>query len=267
MYYLRLLFLTFVLSSTGIFPEARAGDRTHRVRDIVGRCEISRHITQEEAEQKALQAAKTEALRSAGIPERLWTVTGLISEDDGSGFNQVLSRMTTLQMDGLVSVRRVEYSEETENGRRYAVATIDADVRSGKEPDPTFILDIDGVDGIYSEGSALGFKATIYGHDAYLHIFWFDRNGGSVIFPSSYEKKRIFIKENGYVFPLDDRIQYLMERIDRTREFETINLIAVATKRDIPFLEDEITFESVLEWIFNIPADERTAWREAVVIQ
>ena len=58
-----------------------------------------------------------------------------------------------------------------------------------------------------------------------------------------------------------------MERIDRTREFETINLIAVATKRDIPFLEDEITFESVLEWIFNIPADERTAWREAVVIQ
>ena len=47
----------------------------------------------------------------------------------------------------------------------------------------------------------------------------------------------------------------------------TINLIMVATKRDIPFIESNITFESVLKWIYAIPADERAAWREAIVIQ
>ena len=168
--------------------------------------------------------------------------------------------------------RKPEYvilalSEIEENGRRYAVATIDADVQRGGEIDPTFVLDINGVDGIYANGSELKFKAKVYGHDAYIHLFWFDETGGSVIFPSNYEKKRLFIKETEYTFPVNQHMQYLMERMNPDSEYETINLIAVATKRDIPFLEENITFESLLKWIYAIPADERAAWREAVVIK
>lgn len=247
--------------------QAEAQSQTKRVRGISGRCEISRHITLEEAEQKALQNAKTNALRKAGVPEKLWTVTGLISQDDGSEFSQVLSRMTTLQVDGFINIRDVAYSEIEENGRRYAVATIDADVQRGGEIDPTFVLDINGVDGIYANGSELKFKAKVYGHDAYIYLFWFDETGGSVIFPSNYEKKRLFIKETEYTFPVNQHMQYLMERMNPDSEYETINLIAVATKRDIPFLEENITFESLLKWIYAIPADERAAWREAVVIK
>ncbi len=260
------LFLS-VLILTGISHFACAQAQEKRIRGAVGKCEISRHITQEEAEMKALQNAKTEALRKAGVPEKLWTVTGLISQDDGSEFSQVLSRMTTLQVDGFINIRQVEYSEELSDGKRYAVATIDADVKRGGEIDPTFVLDVDQPQTIYKEGDRLTFKAKIYGHDAYMHLFWFDDNGGSVIFPNSYETKKLFHKETSYTFPTNENMEYIMEKLDKSKKFETINLIAVATKRDIPFIDNAITFESVLKWIYSIPADERAAWREAIVIQ
>ena len=58
-----------------------------------------------------------------------------------------------------------------------------------------------------------------------------------------------------------------MEKLDNSSRMETINFIAVATKRDIPFLEKDITFDSVLKWLYSIPADERAACREAIIIQ
>lgn len=247
--------------------QASAQSQTKRVRGITGRCEISRHITLEEAEQKALQDAKTNALRKAGVPEKLWTVTGLISQDDGSEFSQVLSRMTTLQVDGFINIRDVQYSEEVTDGKRYAVAVIDADVKKGGEIDPTFVLDVNNLETIYKDGEALKFNAKIYGHDAYLHLFWFDGTSGSVVYPNQYEAKKIFHKEADYKFPTNENMDYIMEKQDKSKKFETINLILVATKRDIPFIESSITFESVLKWIYAIPADERAAWREAIVIQ
>ncbi len=247
--------------------QANAQSQTKRVRGITGRCEISRHITLEEAEQKALQDAKTNALRKAGVPEKLWTVTGLISQDDGSEFSQVLSRMTTLQVDGFINIRDVQYSEEVIDGKRYAIAVIDADVRRGGEIDPTFVLDVNSLETIYKDGEVLTFNTRIYGHDAYLHLFWFDETGGSVIYPNQYEAKKLFHKEADYKFPTNENMEYIMEKQDKSKKFETINLIMVATKRDIPFIESNITFESVLKWIYAIPADERAAWREAIVIQ
>lgn len=241
--------------------------QSKRIRNIEGRCEISRHITLEEAEQKALVDAKTNALRKAGVPDRLWTVTGLISQDDGSEFSQILSKMTTLQIDGFVSIRDVSYSEEVVDGKRYAVATIDADVRRGEEVDPTFVLSIDSMETVYKDGEPLKFNATIYGHDAYIHIFWFDENGGSIVFPNQTEPEKIFLKDRRYTFPTDINMQYTLWKKDKSRKFETINLIAVASKRDIPFIGETVTFESVLKWLYSIPADERAAWRDAVVIQ
>ena len=258
--------LMIFVTACSVF-QANAQSQTKRVRGITGRCEISRHITLEEAEQKALQDAKTNALRKAGVPEKLWTVTGLISQDDGSEFSQVLSRMTTLQVDGFINIRDVQYSEEVIDGKRYAIAVIDADVRRGGEIDPTFVLDVNSLETIYKDGEVLTFNTRIYGHDAYLHLFWFDETGGSVIYPNQYEAKKLFHKEADYKFPTNENMEYIMEKQDKSKKFETINLIMVATKRDIPFIESNITFESVLKWIYAIPADERAAWREAIVIQ
>lgn len=258
-----ILLLSFIAS-------AQAAAQTKTVRNVTGRCEISRDITLAEAESKALEDAKINAMREAGVPERMWSVSGLITEDDGSEFSKVFSKITTMQVDGMITIKEngVEYSEEMINGIRYAVATIkEAKVKRNGEIDPTFQLDIKGIRGIYANGSDMAFTVKIYGHDAYLRIFWFDETGGSLVYPSEWEKNMPFKKDFEYEFPLNPGIEYSMEKTDRSKRQETINFIAVAVKRDIPFIADSITFETVLKWIYSIPADERAAWREAVVIQ
>lgn len=248
----------------------QAAAQTRTVRNVKGKCEISRDITLAEAEQKALEDAKINAMREAGVPERMWSVSGLLRDDDGSEFSQVFSKITTMQVDGMITVsdKGVEYSEEMINGIRYAVAVIrEAKVKRGVETDPTFQLDISGIEGIYANGSPLTFSVRIYGHDAYLRIFWFDNNGGSLTYPSAMEKNMPFKAGFEYNFPLNPSIEYVLEKQNKSAKYETINFIAVALKRDIPFVADDITFETVLKWIYSIPANERAAYREAIVIQ
>ena len=262
----RILLLTVLLMLTAPLYTGYAQNK--RVRNITGRCEVTRDISLAQAEERALEDAKINAMRKAGIPERLWSVTGLINEDDGSEFSQVLSRMTTLEVNGLITVKEVDYSEEMIDGRRYAVATIDADVKIvDTEVDLTFQMEVDGLKNVYGNGEAMSFKVCIYGHDAYLTIFWFDDNGGSLIYPSEFDSRMQFRKNAEYTFPLNQGIEYVMEKLDKSHKMETINFIAVATKRDIPFLEKDITFDSVLKWLYSIPADERAACREAIIIQ
>ena len=262
----RILLLTVLLMLTAPLYTGYAQNK--RVRNITGRCEVTRDISLAQAEERALEDAKINAMRKAGVPERLWSVTGLINENDGSEFSQVLSRMTTLEVNGLITVKEVDYSEEMIDGRRYAVATIDADVKIvDTEVDLTFQMEVDGLKNVYGNGEAMSFKVCIYGHDAYLTIFWFDDNGGSLIYPSEFDSRMQFRKNAEYTFPLNQGIEYVMEKLDKSHKMETINFIAVATKRDIPFLEKDITFDSVLKWLYSIPADERAACREAIIIQ
>ena len=239
-----------------------------KVRNVTGRCEITRDLSLSQAEQKALEDAKLNAMRKAGVSERLWSVTGLINEDDGSEFSQVLSRMTTLEINGLITVRDVVYSEEVIDGRRYAVATIDADVKLvDTKVDLTFQMEVNGIKGVYESGENMTFTVKLYGHDAWLRVFWFDESGGMLLYPSSYDSDAPLKKDKEYAFPLNPSIDYVMEKLDKSHKMETINIIAVATKRNIPFIEDAVTFDSVLKWLYTIPADERTAYREAIIIQ
>ena len=207
-------------------------------------------------------------MRKAGVSERLWSVTGLINEDDGSEFSQVLSRMTTLEINGLITVKDVVYSEEVIDDRRYAVATIDADVKLvDTKVDLTFQMEVNGIKGVYESGENMTFTVKLYGHDAWLRVFWFDESGGMLLYPSSYDSDAPLKKDKEYAFPLNPSIDYVMEKLDKSHKMETINIIAVATKRNIPFIEDAVTFDSVLKWLYTIPADERTAYREAIIIQ
>ena len=262
----RVLFLIAILLMTA--PAYCGYSQNKKVRNVTGRCEITRDLSLSQAEQKALEDAKLNAMRKAGVSERLWSVTGLINEDDGSEFSQVLSRMTTLEINGLITVRDVVYSEEVIDGRRYAVATIDADVKLvDTKVDLTFQMEVNGIKGVYESGENMTFTVKLYGHDAWLRVFWFDESGGMLLYPSSYDSDAPLKKDKEYAFPLNPSIDYVMEKLDKSHKMETINIIAVATKRNIPFIEDAVTFDSVLKWLYTIPADERTAYREAIIIQ
>ena len=168
----RILLLTVLLMLTAPLYTGYAQNK--RVRNITGRCEVTRDISLAQAEERALEDAKINAMRKAGVPERLWSVTGLINEDDGSEFSQVLSRMTTLEVNGLITVKEVDYSEEMIDGRRYAVATIDADVKIvDTEVDLTFQMEVDGLKNVYGNGEAMSFKLLRFASTDMTHISLF----------------------------------------------------------------------------------------------
>ncbi|HIZ85052.1 MAG TPA: DUF4384 domain-containing protein [Candidatus Coprenecus stercoravium] len=259
--------LTVIVLMTALTVSAAAGPKDKTVRGVTGSCEIAGDISPVEAGRRALEDAKVNAMREAGASERLWSVTGLLTEDDGSEFSQVLSQMINTEVNGYVHILRDTVTHTIIDDRMYAIATIDAEVRlTDTRIDPTFVLDVKGIESVYKEGSVMSFTARVYGHDAYMRIFWFDDKGGSLIYPSEWEQDRLIHKDSDCLFPTNPMIEYVMERTSHDKDFETINLIAVATKRDIPFISDKITFETVLEWLYAIPADERAAHRSAILI-
>lgn len=238
-----------------------------QVSDIEGFCEFSRHLTMEQMEQKALEDAKIRALRKAGIPEKIWSVTDLMKEDDGTSFNQILTQMTSVELNGMVQLTEDPlYGERPINGKRYIVATITkAVIHKGEEPDRTFVVSMDGLQKVYNEGEKASFNVTIYGKDAYLHIFWFSNENGSCIYPNNYEKKKKFEKDIEHSFPLN--AYYILEKDNPDAPFESCNIFIVATKEDIPYVSKDVTLNSILKWYFSIPASKRFAYRDLFLIR
>lgn len=257
-----ILCLTLLLS----FPVTVKAQKIE-VANIEGFCEFSRHLTLEQLEQKALEDAKIKALRKADIPEKIWSVTDLMKEDDGTSFNQILTQMTSVELNGMVQLTEDPvYGEREMYGKKYIVATIPkAVIHKGEEPDRTFVVSMDGLQKVYNEGEKASFNITIYGKDAYLHIFWFSNDNGSCIYPNDYEKKKKFEKEVEHPFPMN--AYYTLEKENPDAPFESCNIFVVATKEDIPYTSKDVSLNSILKWYFSIPASKRFAYRDSFLIR
>lgn len=235
-----------------------------------GKCEYSRFLTLEQAEQKALQEAKQAALFKAGVPENVWSVFGTITESDGQQFQQAYSEMSVLAVGGLVNLlKEPEFSREISkvDKREYVVCKISAEVKKGEEVDKAYQLNVKGIAPVYKDGELLNIEMTVSSQDSYVRVFWFNENDGSQIFPNQLESKHLIEKNKPYSFPNQDLYDLVVEKKDKKHDTELVNVMVVATKRDYPFFSDEVSFESLLKWIYNIPAHERCAYYESFYIK
>lgn len=228
-----------------------------------GKCEYSRFLTLEQAEQKALQEAKQAALFKAGVPENVWSVFGTITESDGQQFQQAYSEMSVLAVGGLVNLlKEPEYSREFSkvDNREYVVCKIQAEVKKGEETDKAYQINVKGIAPVYKEGELIDMEITVSSQDSYVRVFWFNENEGSQIFPNQLESNHYILKNTPYLFPNHDLYDLVVEKKDKQHSTELVNVMVVATKRDYPFFEENVSFESLLKWIYNIPAHERCAY-------
>ena len=105
----------------------------------------------------------------------------------------------------------------------------------------------------------------VHGADSYLKFFWFDSTGGSLLYPNAYEADRLLTAGHEYNIPFSNSVDYLMEK-QPGKENEKINMMMVATKENIPFT-DTVTYQNVLKWVYSIPANQRCAFYEMVLIK
>ena len=235
-----------------------------KVKKVVGRWEVSNDITMKEAEERALMEAKKEALRKAGVVENVWSVFGQITEEHGSEFHEAYSQTSGVAIGGMLLVTNKEVTEKWDINlnRLFKVVTIDAEVKKDFEEDKAYALEVKGIGTLYKVGDKLNFTVKVRGTDSYLKFFWFDSEGGSLIFPNDYEKSFLLKAEQEYSFPV--MMDYQMFK--QGKDAEKMNLMLVATKEDIPFV-GQVTYDNVLRWIYSIPNNQRCTFHEMAIVK
>lgn len=255
------LLLLFSLS-TSLYAQ-----KTVKVKGVEGRWQVSDNITLKEAEERARLEAKKEALRRAGVMENVWSAFGQITKETGSEFKEIYSQMNILAIGGMMNVTQETVKEvwDTNTSCLYKVVTIDAEIKQGEQADMSYALEVQGVSTLYREGDVFTCSLKVRGTDSYLKFFWFDSNGGELFYPNEYEGNALLKAEQNYPIPFNPTIEYKMSK-EGNGESEQIYLMMVATKENIPFTE-KVTFESVLKWIYSIPANKRCAFFDTLLIK
>lgn len=239
---------------------------TVKVKGVQGRWQVSEDITLKEAEERAFMEAKKEALSKAGVMENVWSVFGQISQESGTEFHEAYSQMNVLAIGGMVNVtnKKVEEVWDTDTRTLYKVVTIDAVVQKEEKTDKSYALEVKGVENLYKEGDVFTCKLKVHGTDSYLKFFWFDTNGGALLYPNQYESDTLLKAGQEYTIPFSNAVDYRMEK--QGKENEKINMMMVATKENIPYT-DEVTYQNVLKWVYSIPNDKRCAFYEMILIK
>lgn len=265
--------ITFLIISL-IFSTSVFSQEIH-ISGAKGRKLIVGNITEDEAKKQALAEAKLNALKMAGGSEHIQAYDMLYKSEIGNKYDEVFMSDVFSEIRGGVKQCNIISSEKgmDEQKNFFVEVTIDADIiLYSADPDPAFMVNIDGIKQGYQNGEKLKYTVTPT-MDCYLNIFNIYENNASVIFPNEYEKTSIFRANEKIDFPRSILLDgYILEK--STKDPEKNKLLFVFTKDKIPYIKysinhegDQITsFEDISSWLFSISPDKRVNYFMQFVI-
>lgn len=217
-----------------------------------GNWEIA-NITPEKARSKAIEEAKSDALQKAGISE-LFTVvnTGTVSDR----LNYFVSSSSSERSGEIIDYKIIKEQILTENKHLFYTVDIEALIRIKKNKrDLEFDAYIDGIkDTPYKDGENISFciRPT---KSCYLRLFWLDETGkGNIIYPNLAEFSQMLQPNVSNDFPVTQDYKI---RKETQEPIESISIMFVLTKKDIPYTKNDVTVENIHKWILSIPSDLR----------
>ncbi len=230
--------------------------KTVQVQNAKGISYLSDDITLNQTKEKALEEAKKDALRKAGVSEHISESNVLYSLSQEKDFKQFFNSISTIEISGAITKTeniRYEKQKEQVTGKEFMEATIDVEViKYEKKSDPSFDFEVNEIAGKYKINDALKFTFQPFA-DGYLHVFQINRKEASQLFPNKFESSKIFSKNQLIKFPLNKGIEY---SLDSKSENEMNTVVFVYTKKEIPFTSKQ-DYESIIKWIYSISPDER----------
>ena len=140
-----------------------------KVREAIGRWEVTKDISLAEAEEKALFEAKRDALRQAGVEDEVAYSFLEIQGVDTSFYKRVYNYIGRGEIRGIVQVSqktvRKIYEEVAE--RLFVEVRIRAKVKKPLQRDPGFKIELEGLHNTYRQGEVLSFSCRVF-KDCYL---------------------------------------------------------------------------------------------------
>lgn len=230
------------------------------VEKIKGECVIAGDVSPNMAKERALNDAKVNALKAAGIDETVNSYQLLFTSQAKNDYSQFFSSDIQSEMQGAVkSVKVLSEKIYCSNDNRIICEVIinAVVVKYTTKADAGFKSNIDGIKGVYNHGDNLTFNLKVT-QNCYLTIFNITDSEAGVLFPNEYEKENALKKQDVYNFPMA-KIDYSLGNNSKNQEIN--RLIFVFTKKEIPFIkmnrEQNTTSETIFNWIYSIPPDER----------
>ena len=241
-----------------------------RIKESKGTAFITGDISPNEASIKALNNAKINALKAAGIGENIKSFELLYTSDAGKDYQQFFNTNIQSEMQGNILSFEVVKEETIRKSELelYTEITINASViKYETKADIKFDANIQGIKGVYNNNELLKFNIKT-SQLSFLTIFNITDMEASVFFPNSYETKNELPPLVSHNFP-SKSIDYILGTDLKDRE--TNRLLFVFTKTYIPFIKmnkDQITSESrIFNWIYSIMPDQRNVQYYSLIIQ
>lgn len=255
---LSLALLTLTVSAN---PTETRSLEKKRVKGAYGEWSMSPDLTGGEVMARALHEAKEDALRKAGVGENVWSIFGMMTTSTSSTFMEAYSEMSVMAIEGKVTINNETGSWIlNKEGNPVYTVKLDAEVTvDHNEEDKTYAISTDGIANHYSNGDKCSCTFTIDGADSYLKVFFFNDEMAGMIYPNTPEQKmRQFKVGEVYSFPVPQNgRQGSIQMRKNGEDPENIVILFVATKKNYPYIGDNDA-TSILQWIYNLPADERT---------
>lgn len=214
--------------------------------------------TPEMVKQKAINNAKINALKKAGIEENINAYSNLFRSESANAMEEMFASEILSNINGTVKnveILEAVMSATAEGLIKYDVLINCKVIKYKTKNDPAFDAWIEGIKSAYKLGEGVSFtvKPT---KDCYLRAFWFT-NKSFVLLPNAYEKSSVLKAQVQYTFPDPNIIEAYETTIEKPDLQKELNrLVIVLLKNDL-YYTGHVNYKDITDWIMSIPPDER----------
>lgn len=173
------------------------------VENVKGKAYLEPNVTPNEAKRQALQQAKTNALRKAGVAEYVNTWKTQITEQTGESVSRSFSEAINSEIRGSVknynTIETKSYKNEV--GTFVFEVVINAEIiKYESKNDPNFNIQLNNIQEVYYEGANITFEVKP-SKDCYLTIFNIAKSEDKLFYPNAYEDSKFLKANEVYQFP------------------------------------------------------------------
>ena len=241
------------------------------VKNVSGEASGNDSYTIAQIKETALENAKINALRRAGVVENIISYDQSFQQDISGVYNDFYISQFQSEMKGAIkSYELIDMSTSIGDFKNVKVdVEINAVVIKYKNSyDPKFQVKVSGIKPVYEENSNLNFKINS-SINCYLYMFYFNENDSSIFFPNKYDEKNYLSSNIEHSFPRKNDIKLVVQN---NQSSESNSLIFVFTKEKYPFLsrnnDGMTTKEEIFNWIFSIlPEKRRVVFNSLTILE
>lgn len=254
-----------------LLPISISAQKIVNIKQVKGISIINDNLSYKEAKLEALNDAKINALKQAGVIENINSYQVLMSTQGNKDFSQFFSSGILTDLQGAVSkyviTKDYYYNKKSENELTVEVEISAEVILYDSKADPEFEIKLEGLKGIYLNKENLEFTITPT-IDCYLKVFNWNQGDANMIYPNSYESSIKLEKGKKISFPLL-KMNYLLRADDNMDEKS--KLLFVFTKKELAFINinenGSISLDNLFNWLSLIPLDQKKVFSKSILIQ